>query len=165
MSQSYDYLCKIILVGDSGSGKTSILGRFTEDVFTESFLATIGVDFKIKTLVLNDGKVMKLQVWDTSGQERFRSITQSYYRGAHAAVVVYDITSIESFRALSLVGWKACEHTALPTCLWHSWATSLTWLPSERSRTATPPISPRRTTFRSSLKSAPNRPPTSRQHF
>jgi Ras-related protein Rab-1A len=96
----YDYLCKVILIGDSGAGKTSVLCRFTDDVFTDSFVSTIGVDFKIKTLHLKDGKIMKLQVWDTSGHERFRTITQSYYRGAHFAVVVYDISSIESFRAV-----------------------------------------------------------------
>lgn len=102
----YDYLCKVILIGDSGCGKTSVLGRFTDDVFTESFVATIGVDFKIKTLKLEDGKVMKLQVWDTSGQERFRSITQSYYRGAHAAVLVYDLSSRETFNTLP--DWIEC---------------------------------------------------------
>lgn len=112
----YDYLCKVILVGESGAGKTSVLGRFTDDVFTESFLSTIGVDFRIKTVQLSDGKVMKMQVWDTSGQERFRSITQSYYRGAHAAIIVYDISSIDSFRAVP--GWlegvmKHCSESVL----------------------------------------------------
>lgn len=96
----YDYLCKVILIGESGSGKTSVLGRFVDDAFTESFLSTIGVDFKIKTVTLNNGKVMKLQVWDTSGQERFRSITRSYYHNAHAAIVVYDVSSLESFQAV-----------------------------------------------------------------
>ena len=116
MNSEYDYLCKVILVGDSGAGKTSVLGRFTDDCFTESFLSTIGVDFKIKTVALGDNKVMKLQVWDTSGQERFRSITQSYYRGAHAAIVVYDISSLDSFQAVP--GWlegvtKFCSESVL----------------------------------------------------
>lgn len=92
----YDYLFKVLLIGDSSVGKSCILLRFADDTYTESHISTIGVDFKIKTLEL-DGKVIKLQIWDTAGQERFRTITSSYYRGAHGIIVVYDITNCDSF--------------------------------------------------------------------
>jgi Ras-related protein Rab-1A len=92
----YDYLFKLLLIGDSGVGKSSILLRFTDDIYSEAFISTIGVDFKIKTIEV-DGKIIKLQIWDTAGQERFRTITSSYYRGAHGIIIVFDLTDIESF--------------------------------------------------------------------
>ncbi len=92
----YDYLFKLLLIGDSGVGKSCILLRFTEDSYSEAFISTIGVDFKIKTIEL-EGKIIKLQIWDTAGQERFRTITSSYYRGAHGIIIVFDITDLESF--------------------------------------------------------------------
>ncbi len=95
-SSEYDYLFKILIIGDSGVGKSCILLRFAEDTFTESYISTIGVDFKIKTIE-QEGKHIKLQIWDTAGQERFRTITSSYYRGAHGIIVVYDVCDIESF--------------------------------------------------------------------
>jgi Ras-related protein Rab-1A len=92
----YEYLFKIILVGDSGVGKTSLFSRYTDDIFTESFISTIGIDFKMKTITVKNKKV-RLQIWDTAGQERFRTIVQSYYRGAQSIIIVFDITDIKSF--------------------------------------------------------------------
>ncbi len=76
-----DYLFKLLLIGDSGVGKSCLLLRFADDTYTESYISTIGVDFKIRTIEL-EGKTIKLQIWDTAGQERFRTITSSYYRGS-----------------------------------------------------------------------------------
>ncbi|XP_071143584.1 ras-related protein Rab-43-like [Mytilus edulis] len=97
MGDSYDYLFKIILVGDGDVGKTSFVRRFTTGHFHRDCKQTIGVDFTLQTLQL-DGKIVKLQIWDTAGQERFRSIITRYYRDAHAALVMYDITSTESLK-------------------------------------------------------------------
>eukprot|EP00252_Welwitschia_mirabilis_P002287 TRINITY_DN1219_c0_g1_i4.p1 TRINITY_DN1219_c0_g1~~TRINITY_DN1219_c0_g1_i4.p1 ORF type:complete len:139 (+),score=26.97 TRINITY_DN1219_c0_g1_i4:57-473(+) len=96
MATDFDYLFKILLVGDSAVGKSCLLLRFTEDSYAESYVSTIGVDFKIKTIEL-DGKTIKFQIWDTAGQERFKTVTSSYYRGAHGIIIVYDITDIDSF--------------------------------------------------------------------
>lgn len=92
----YDYVFKILLIGDSAVGKSSLLLRFAEDIFTDSFLPTIGVDFKIRTIQAAGSKV-KLQMWDTAGQERFKSILTSYYKGTHGVLLVYDITDRRSF--------------------------------------------------------------------
>uniref|UniRef100_A0A0X3NPX2 Ras-related protein Rab-13 n=1 Tax=Schistocephalus solidus TaxID=70667 RepID=A0A0X3NPX2_SCHSO len=97
MSKDYDYLFKLLLIGDSGVGKTSLLIKFAEDQFFSTFIATIGIDFKVRTIYL-DGKKIKLQIWDTAGQERFRTITTAYYRGAMGIMLVYDITQALSFR-------------------------------------------------------------------
>lgn len=97
--QAYDYLFKILLIGDSGVGKTCILCRFSDDSFNPSFISTIGIDFKMKTIELN-GKKIKLQIWDTAGQERFYTITSTYYRGAMGIMLVYDITDGKSFDSI-----------------------------------------------------------------
>ncbi|KAI5054549.1 hypothetical protein L7F22_001025 [Adiantum nelumboides] len=96
MNPEYDYLFKLLLIGDSGVGKSCLLLRFADDSYLESYISTIGVDFKIRTVEL-DSKTIKLQIWDTAGQERFRTITSSYYRGAHGIIIVYDVTDQESF--------------------------------------------------------------------
>ncbi|KAJ9662551.1 GTP-binding protein [Coniosporium apollinis] len=95
-SRSYDFLIKLLLIGDSGVGKSCCLLRFSEDSFTPSFITTIGIDFKIRTIEI-DGKKIKLQIWDTAGQERFRTITTAYYRGAMGILLVYDVTDERSF--------------------------------------------------------------------
>merc|ERR1712062_439148 len=94
--KTYDLLFKLLLIGDSGVGKTCVLFRFSDDTFNTTFISTIGIDFKIKTVELQ-GKKIKLQIWDTAGQERFHTITPSYYRGAMGIMLVYDITSLKTF--------------------------------------------------------------------
>ncbi|KAG8454800.1 hypothetical protein GDO86_001136 [Hymenochirus boettgeri] len=94
MAKTYDYLFKLLLIGDSGVGKTCVLFRFSEDAFNSTFISTIGIDFKIRTIEL-DGKRIKLQIWDTAGQERFRTITTAYYRGAMLALE-YGIKFMET---------------------------------------------------------------------
>lgn len=92
----YDYLIKLLLIGDSGVGKSCLLLRYSDDSFTSSFITTIGIDFKIKSILIQDSKV-KLQIWDTAGQERFRTITTAYYRGAMGILLVYDVSDESSF--------------------------------------------------------------------
>lgn len=102
MASNFDYLLKIVIIGDQSVGKSSILVRYADNVFSDQSISTIGVDFKIKTLTLQ-GKTVKLQIWDTAGQEKFRNITTSYYRGAHGIIVVCDVTNQRSFD--NLAGW------------------------------------------------------------
>mmetsp|Transcript_27822 Transcript_27822/g.41062 ORF Transcript_27822/g.41062 Transcript_27822/m.41062 type:complete len:212 (-) Transcript_27822:319-954(-) len=94
--RDYDHLFKLVLIGDSGVGKSCLLLRFADDAFTESYISTIGVDFRFRTVKI-DKKTVKLQIWDTAGQERFRTITSAYYRGADGIIMVYDVTCQESF--------------------------------------------------------------------
>ncbi|XP_044127423.1 ras-related protein Rab-19 [Bufo gargarizans] len=95
----FDFLFKIILIGDSNVGKTCVVQRFQSGVFTDKYQNTIGVDFTVKSLNI-DGKKVKVQVWDTAGQERFRTIAQSYYRSAHGAIIAYDITQRQTFESV-----------------------------------------------------------------
>ena len=91
-----DFKVKIVLLGDSGVGKTNLISRFTKNMFSPNSKATIGVEFFIKTYKVNN-KILKIEIWDTAGQERYKSITSVYYKGAKGAFIVYDITSRKSF--------------------------------------------------------------------
>ena len=95
-SSEYDYLFKIVVIGDSSVGKSSICTRYTKGFYNDTFITTIGVDFECHTVTVDD-KVVKLQIWDTAGQERFIAITNSFYRGANGIVIVFDVTNWESF--------------------------------------------------------------------
>ena len=96
-----DYKIKLIIVGDSGVGKTNLISRFAEDKFELNSKATIGVEFIYKTLKIND-EIFKIEIWDTAGQERYKSISSAYYKGAKGAIIVYDITSEASFYNIDL---------------------------------------------------------------
>jgi len=96
MDNEYDYLFKIVLIGDSGVGKSNILSRFTRNEFCLESKSTIGVEFATRTLQI-EGKTVKAQIWDTAGQERYRAITSAYYRGAVGALLVFDITKRQTF--------------------------------------------------------------------
>ncbi|CAF1878302.1 unnamed protein product [Brassica oleracea var. botrytis] len=103
----YDLSFKILLIGDSGVGKSSLLVSFISNA-VEDLAPTIGVDFKIKQLTVGD-KRLKLTIWDTAGQERFRTLTSSYYRGAQGIILVYDVTRRETFTNLVDVWSKEIE--------------------------------------------------------
>ncbi|XP_077395998.1 ras-related protein Rab-15-like [Festucalex cinctus] len=102
MAKQYDILFRILLLGDSGVGKTCMLRRFTDKEFDTGHISTIGVDFKMKTLEI-DGIKVRVQIWDTAGQERYQTITKQYYRRAQGIIFVYDITSEASFQ--HIVKW------------------------------------------------------------
>lgn len=106
---------KLLLIGDSAVGKSSLLLRFAEDSFNASFISTIGVDFKTRNVDL-DGDTVKLSIWDTAGQERFRTITAAYYRGANGIVLVYDITSEASFNSIRSWIRNIEEHASDSVC-------------------------------------------------
>lgn len=113
MAKAYDYLFKLLLIGDSGVGKTCLIIRFADDNFNSTYISTIGIDFKIKTIDVG-GKKIKLQVWDTAGQERFKTITTAYYRGAMGIILVYDITDEKSFE--NIQNWmKSIKENASAT--------------------------------------------------
>lgn len=114
--QSCDLSFKILLIGDSGVGKSSLLLSFISSS-VEDLAPTIGVDFKIKLLKVG-GKKLKLTIWDTAGQERFRTLTSSYYRGAHGIIFVYDVARRETFTNLSDVWAKEAElYSTTPECI------------------------------------------------
>ena len=98
--KEYTHLFKILLIGNSSVGKSSLLLRFVDDAWSDIFVPTIGVDFKVRTLKINNS-LIKFQIWDTAGQERFKNITANYYRGAHGILVLYDITDVDSFKNLN----------------------------------------------------------------
>ena len=94
---NYDYIFKILLLGDSSVGKTCFLLRYSDDTFTENHISTIGLDYRFKLVNLENDKKVKLQIWDTAGQDRFRAITKNYYKGAHGIILIYDVTNITTF--------------------------------------------------------------------
>jgi Ras-related protein Rab-1A len=98
--KDYDEKFKLVLIGDTGVGKSCLLLRFADDTFTENYISTIGVDFRFHTVKI-DKKTVKLQIWDTAGQERYRTITSAYYRGADGIIMVYDVTNEDSFRHIN----------------------------------------------------------------
>ncbi|CAD5179727.1 ras-related protein RABA2a-like [Musa acuminata AAA Group] len=98
--EEYDYLFKVVLIGDSGVGKSNLLSRFTRNEFCLESKSTIGVEFATRTLQV-EGRIIKSQIWDTAGQERYRAITSAYYRGALGAILVYDVTKPTTFENVS----------------------------------------------------------------
>ena len=98
--REFDYLLKILLVGNAGVGKTSMAFRATNDTFDTEVIATLGIDFKTKFVKVSN-KTVKLQIWDTSGQERYQAVTTHFFRGAKGALLVYDITDQKSFRDIA----------------------------------------------------------------
>ena len=99
-TQDYEFIFKVLLLGNSNVGKSSLFLKFVDDIWNDTFVPTIGVDFKIKTFEI-DTKKIKMQIWDTAGQERFKNIIASYYRGAHGILLLYDVTDKDSFKNLS----------------------------------------------------------------
>ncbi|KAK8789868.1 hypothetical protein WA158_006648 [Blastocystis sp. Blastoise] len=106
--KAFDLQLKLLMIGDSGVGKTCLLMQYASKTFIRTFITTIGIDFKIKTVNI-DGKVVKLQIWDTAGQDRFRTITTSYFRGSHGILLVYDVTDRNSFN--NVESWMEQIHT------------------------------------------------------
>jgi len=93
---------KIILIGDPSVGKTNLLTQYVDEKFTENNISTVGIEFKNKIVELEDGKKFRLQIWDTSGQEKFRAITKNYFRGCDVALFVFDVTNQSSFDNISI---------------------------------------------------------------
>ena len=96
-SENKELLYKILLLGDSSVGKTCFLMRYTDNTYQEIHMSTIGIDNKFKDVELEDGKKVKIQIWDTAGQDRFRSITRNYYKGANGIVLIFDVTNKKSY--------------------------------------------------------------------
>jgi len=108
--EDYDYLFKVVLIGDSGVGKSNLLSRFTRNEFSLESKSTIGVEFAARSVSV-DGKSIKAQIWDTAGQERYRAITSAYYRGAVGALLVYDITRHVTFENVERWYKELKDHT------------------------------------------------------
>jgi small GTP-binding protein len=96
-SPESDFVFKILLLGDSEVGKSCFLMRYSDNVFVENYITTIGLDYKLKTVKLDSGKTIKVQLWDTAGQDKYRTIAKNYYKGSHGILLLYDITKITSF--------------------------------------------------------------------
>lgn len=109
MSLEYDHLLKILLIGDSGIGKSTFLLKYVDNAFTDSYISTIGVDFKVKEQIYGTKKY-KLQIWDTAGQERFKAIISTYYRGVHYIIVMFDLTDLKSFENVKMWLGEITKH-------------------------------------------------------
>ena len=96
-----DSVYKVLLLGDTKVGKTCFLMRYTDNTFQETHMSTIGLDYRLKTMKLSSGKNVKVQIWDTAGQDRFRAITKNYFKGAHGIILIYDVTDEQSFDNVS----------------------------------------------------------------
>jgi len=96
-SPESDFVFKILLLGDSEVGKSCFLMRYSDNVFVENYITTIGLDYKLKAVKLDSGKTIKVQLWDTAGQDKYRTIAKNYYKGSHGILLLYDITKITSF--------------------------------------------------------------------
>jgi Ras-related protein Rab-8A len=126
-----DDVLKLLIIGDCGVGKTNILVQFCENTFRPNYVATIGVDFKIKTVTVSEKRI-KLQIWDTAGQERFKNITQAYYKGAAGIIMTYavdDARSFENIGTASTMQSGGCSNSASTrprTSSSSSWATRWT---------------------------------------
>ena len=108
LSTSMDCLYKVLLLGDSTVGKTCVLLKYTDKIFQETHMMTIGLDYRLKVMQLQSGKEVKLQIWDTAGQDRFRSITKNYYKGSHGIILIYDVTSLKTFE--NVKSWVSQIH-------------------------------------------------------
>ena len=94
---SEETVYKVLLLGDTTVGKTCFLMKYTDKTFQDIHMATIGLDYRLKTMKLKSGKDIKLQIWDTAGQDRFRAITKNYYKGSHGIILIYDVTNLQTF--------------------------------------------------------------------
>ena len=97
MEEQEPPLYKILLLGDSTVGKTCFLLRYMDETFIDSHMATIGLDYRLKTMILGEQKIVKVQLWDTAGQDKFRAITRNYYKGANGIILIYDVTNINTY--------------------------------------------------------------------
>ena len=115
-AREFDVQLKILLIGDSGVGKTSLLQRYTADAFSSNFISTIGIDFRTKLLTI-DGTRARCQLWDTAGQERFRTITTSYFRGAQGIALCFDVSDRKSFASIASWVAQVSENADAGVCL------------------------------------------------
>ena len=99
---SDDCVYKVLLLGDSTVGKTCFLLRYCDKTFQEAHLSTIGLDYRLKNMTLTSGKKIKLQIWDTAGQDRFRAITKNYYKGANGIIIIYDVTNPQTYENVKI---------------------------------------------------------------
>ena len=99
---SDDCVYKVLLLGDSTVGKTCFLLRYCDKTFQEAHLSTIGLDYRLKNMTLASGKKIKLQIWDTAGQDRFRAITKNYYKGANGIIIIYDVTNPQTYENVKI---------------------------------------------------------------